>query len=116
MVEGTYKTLYQFWGRRLADALFRETDIIVNLASKEYSKAIAVYLTPGIRFITCVFGEYKDGKIIEKGTFAKMARGEMVRFMAERQAESPEIMKEFDRLGYHFVSEASDEKTYVFVK
>lgn len=116
VVEGTYKTLYQFWGRRLADALFRETDIIVNLASKEYSKAIAVYLTPGIRFITCVFGEYKDGKIIEKGTFAKMARGEMVRFMAERQAESPETMKEFDRLGYRFVSEASDEKTYVFVK
>ena len=114
--EGTYKTLYQFWGRRLADALFRETDIIVNLASKEYSKAIAAYLTPQIRFITCIFGEYKGGKIIEKGTFAKMARGEMVRFMAEQQAESPETMKEFDRLGYHFAPEASDEKTYVFVK
>ena len=45
-----------------------------------------------------------------------MARGEMVRFMAEQQAESPETMKEFDRLGYHFTPEASDEKTYVFVK
>lgn len=111
-----FKTLYQFWGRRLADALFRETDTIINLASKEYSKAVSSYLIPDIRFITCVFGEYKDGKIIEKGTFAKMARGEMVRFMAERRAESPEDMKKFDRLGYRFAPEESDEKTYVFVK
>jgi len=112
----SFKTLYQFWGRRLADALFRETDTIINLASKEYSKAVSSYLIPDIRFITCVFGEYKDGKIIEKGTFAKMARGEMVRFMAEQRAESPEEMKKFDRLGYRFVPEESDEKTYVFVK
>ena len=95
---------------------FRETDTIINLASKEYSKAVSSYLIPDIRFITCVFGEYKDGKIIEKGTFAKMARGEMVRFMAERRAESPEDMKKFDRLGYRFAPEESDEKTYVFVK
>lgn len=112
----SFKTLYQFWGRRLADALFRETDTIINLASKEYSKAVSSYLIPDIRFITCVFGEYKDGKIIEKGTFAKMARGEMVRFMAEKRAESPEEMKKFDRLGYRFAPEESDEKTYVFVK
>lgn len=112
----SFKTLYQFWGRRLADALFRETDTIINLASKEYSKAVSSYLIPDIRFITCVFGEYKDGKIIEKGTFAKMARGEMVRFMAEERAESPEEMKKFDRLGYRFAPEESDEKTYVFVK
>ena len=114
--EETFKTMYQFWGRRLADVLFQETDTIINLASKEYSKAVSTYLTPEIRFITCIFGEYKDGKIIEKGTFAKMARGEMVRFMAERQAESPEVMKEFGRLGYQFAPEESDEKTYVFVK
>lgn len=112
----SFKTLYQFWGRRLADALFRESDIIINLASKEYSKAVSSYLISDIRWITCVFGEYKDGKIIEKGTFAKMARGEMVRFMAEQRAESPEEMKKFDRLGYRFAPEASDEKTYVFVK
>lgn len=112
----SFKTLYQFWGRRLADALFRESDIIINLASKEYSKAVSSYLIPDIRWITCVFGEYKDGKIIEKGTFAKMARGEMVRFMAEQRAESPEEMKKFDRLGYRFAPEVSDEKTYVFVK
>ena len=111
-----HKNLYDFWGKRLAEKLFSETDTIINLASKEYSKCVSVYLTPEIRFITCVFGEYVNGKIVEKGTYAKMARGEMVRFLAERQAQSPEDMKMFDRLGYKYHAEASDEKTYVFIK
>lgn len=110
------KNLYEFWGSRLADALCKETDTIINLASKEYSRCVSAHLTPDIRFITCVFGEYKDGKIVEKGTFAKMARGEMVRFLAERQAQIPEIMKEFDRLGYRYAAEASGEETFVFIK
>ena len=104
------------WLWRLADVLFRETDTIISLVSKECSKVASSYLIPDVRFITCVFGEYKDGKIIEKRTFAKMARGEMVRFMAEQRAESPEEMKKFDRLGYRFASEESDEKTCVFIK
>lgn len=110
------KNLYEFWGRRLADVLFEETDTIINLASKEYSKCVSAYLRPDIRFITCVFGEYKEEKIVEKGTFAKMARGEMVRFLAERQAKNTDEIKEFDYLGYQFSKEASDEKTFVFIK
>lgn len=110
------KNLYEFWGRRLADVLFEETDTIINLASKEYSKCVSAYLTPDIRFITCVFGAYKEEKIVEKGTFAKMARGEMVRFLAERQVKEPDEIKEFDHLGYQFSKEASDEKTFVFIK
>ena len=111
-----HKNLYAFWGKRLAETLFKETDTIINLASKEYSKCISAHLTPEITFITCVFGEYVNGKIVEKGTYAKMARGEMVRFLAETKAQSPEAMKAFDRLGYHYDADASDAKTYVFVK
>ena len=74
------------------------------------------YLHPGIRFITCVFGEEKDGKIIEKGTMCKMARGEMVRYMAEHQITEPEDIRAFDRLDYTFDPERSDDSTYVFVK
>ena len=46
----------------------------------------------------------------------KMARGEMVRYMAEHQIENPEDIRTFDRLDYAFNSERSDEETYVFVK
>ena len=110
------KDLYAYWGKRLAEYLFAETDCIVNLASKEYSICISKYLPDHVRMITCVFGEEKDGKIIEKGTMCKMARGEMVRFMAEHQIEDVEAIKAFDRLDYHYSEERSDETTYVFIK
>ena len=49
-------------------------------------------------------------------TFAKMARGEMVRYLAEHQMEEPDGIKGFDRLGYHFSESLSMEKEYVFLK
>jgi len=110
------KDLYGYWNKMISDNLFSETDCIINLASKEYSICVSKYLRPGIRFITCVFGEEKDGKIIEKGTMCKMARGEMVRYMAENQIKRPEEIRDFDRLDYAFDSVRSDESTYVFVK
>ena len=45
-----------------------------------------------------------------------MARGEMVRFMAEHQVESPEELKGFDGLGYCYHGELSGETEYVFLK
>jgi len=110
------KDLYSYWNSSLADHLFTETDCILNLASKEYSLCISKYLKPGIRFITCVFGEEKDGKIIEKGTMCKMARGEMVRYMAENQIKQPEEIQCFSRLDYRYDPTRSGEDTYVFVK
>ena len=68
-----------------------------------------------MRFITCVFGEEKNGKVIEKGTMCKMARGEMVRYMAEKGIEDPEQIKAFDRLNYRFDKNRSDDKMFVFI-
>jgi len=110
------KDLYAYWGDRLALQLASETDCIVNLASKEYSLSVSKHLPANVRMITCVFGEEKDGKIIEKGTMCKMARGEMVRFMAEHRIEHVEEIRTFDRLGYRYAEDRSDENTYVFVK
>lgn len=109
------KDLYEYWGSSIADRILSETDTIINLASKEYSLCISKHLPKAARMITCVFGEKKDGKIIEKGTLCKMARGEMVRFMAEKQIEEPEEIKAFNRLEYEFSAEDSDENTYVFL-
>lgn len=110
------KDIYDFWGDCIAQALFAETDCIINLASKEYSVCISKFLPDSVRFVTCHFGEKKNGKIVEKATMCKMARGEMVRFMAEQNVLHPEELKNFDRLQFHFSPEDSDEKTYVFLK
>ena len=90
---GKVKNLYTYWGSLLADSLLAETECIVNLASKEYSLCVSKYLPKSVRFITCVFGEEKDGRIVEKGTMCKMARGEMVRYMAENQLADPEQLR-----------------------
>ena len=110
------KDLYAYWNRSLAEHIFAETDCIINLASKEYSLCISKYLRPDIRFITCIFGEEKDGKIIEKGTMCKMARGEMVRYLAKNQITEPEEIRCFDRLGYRFDSVRSSGSLYVFIR
>ena len=110
------KDLYEFWGDTLAAEVFGETDCVVNLASREYSQCLSRYVPSGARFITCVFGERKDGKIVEKGTMCKMARGEMVRYLAENRAEDPEQMRDFDRLQYRFSPADSDGHTYTFIR
>ena len=112
---GDAKDLYSYWGSHLASALLAETNCIINLASKEYSVCISKYLPENVRFITCVFGEEKDGKVIEKGTMCKMARGEMVRYMAENQISDPEDLKSFHRLNYCFDAERSSDNTFVFL-
>lgn len=110
------KNLYSYWGTKISDLLFSETDCIVNLASKEYSLCVSQYLPDGVRFITCVFGERKGSKIIEKGTMCKMARGEMVHFLADNQAETPADVQKFEELGYRFSPLDSSDTTFVFIK
>ena len=112
---GGAKDLYAYWGSAIAEKLYQETDCIINLASKEYSVCVSRYQKPGTRLITCVFGEEKNGKIVEKGTLCKMARGEMVRHLAETRAESPEALQSFSCLQYTFSPAHSDENTYVFL-
>ena len=111
-----YKNLYDFWGDSLYREVRDESGIIINLASKEYSRCLEKYLKPEDRFITCVFGEPEGGKIVQKGVYAKMARGEMVRFMAGIHAEAPEQMKAFNWSGYHFDPDRSSDTEFIFVR
>ena len=107
--------LYEFWGDSLSRALLQESNVIVNLASGEYSRAVKPHLPKTARFVTCIFGELAGGKVIEKGVYVKMARGEMVRFMAENDVQKPEDLRFFDRLGFVFQRELSSDNRMVFV-
>ena len=60
--------------------------------------------TPGCTRQACAFAA------------CKMARGEMVRYMAENQIEAPEQIKAFDRLKYRFDHTHSNNETYVFLR
>ncbi len=100
-------SLYDFWKDALAQAL--DDEIILNLASEEYAKCIRPYKPLiDVRFLDV------DGK--EKGVYVKMARGEMVRYMAENNIERVEDIRHFDRQNFAFCPERSNSRLYVFQK
>ncbi len=111
-----FKSLYDFWGSSVADILSKETDTIINLASKEYSKVVSDNIGNNINFITCSFAQIINGKPVEKGTLCKMARGEMVRYMAENNIKDYKNIKNFNRMNFSYSDALSDENTFVFIK
>ena len=111
-----HRDLYGFWGDGLGLQLGCETQLVVNLASKEYSRAVEPYLPASVTFLTCVFGEAKGEKVVEKGTLCKMARGQMVRWMAEHQITHADQLQTFSALGYRYAPDRSTSTRYVFLK
>ncbi|MCH5265691.1 MAG: peroxide stress protein YaaA [Lachnospiraceae bacterium] len=111
---GGHKNLYDLWGDRIYRSVRDEDGIIINLASKEYSKCIEKYLVKQDTYITITFCETSGDKLVTKGTYAKMARGEMVRYMAEMRVENPTGIKKFNRLGYVYRDDLSTDLEYVF--
>ncbi|MGV3185292.1 peroxide stress protein YaaA [Weissella paramesenteroides] len=108
------KNLYEFWGDKLYRAVHQQGPII-NLASKEYSQAITPYLKTNDQFIDVVFAHFIDGKLKIKATLAKIARGEMVRFIVENQLTTVKQLKNFQSKTYTFDVTLSTTKRLVFV-
>lgn len=107
--------LYRYWGDDLYREVSRDADVILNLASREYSRCVEAYSREFPPVITCVFGERKGEKVIQKATLAKMARGEMVRWLAECGCEDPETVKQFTGLNFRFHPELSGNRRFVFL-
>ena len=85
LAAGDAPDLYAFWGDRLYRTLADETDVIVNLASVEYAKAVLPHAkAAGMRaprIVTCLFGTIDaQGRLKQRATAAKAARGSMVRW------------------------------------
>ena len=110
------KNLYAFWGSRLADDLYRDDQLVLNLASKEYERAVTPYLTEHRRLVTCVFGELVSGRVKQKATLAKMARGEMVRYLAENDIHDLAGVKAFRVANYRYRPEYSTADQLTFTK
>lgn len=106
--------LYSFWGSLPAEQLFSNEDTVINLASEEYSRLIRPWVKAPRIMIDVIFAEEKNGKLRIVSTAAKMARGQMTRWLAEEQTDDPREMRRFD-YGYRFAAEQSDETHYYFI-
>ena len=66
--------------------------------------------------VTPLFLEEVDGSYVTKGVYAKMARGEMVRFLSENNVEDREGIKEFSVRGYRYDEALSSSNKMAFVR
>lgn len=106
------KDLYEYW-KDLPSSLI-EDDLLINLASEEYAKAILPYYSGSV--VSIRFMQNKNGKLRSASTLAKKARGTFLRWMAVNSMESLEQMKNFDLDGFHYEKDVSNESCFVFVK
>lgn len=106
--------LYKFWGSRIYDSL--DDHIIINLASKEYSKCITDYLTEDDQCIEIQFLRNIKGVLKQQATYAKMARGAMISYMAREKIENVEDLKKFNDLDFIFDEKLSNDYCFVFVQ
>lgn len=110
------KNLYKFWGDKLYKKLYSEDKVIINLASEEYAKAVRGFLDKDDIFIDIDFKIHKDGKLKTMATYAKMARGQMIKYIIENKINNPEDLKDFTFNGYKFDHNLSTNKKYVFIR
>jgi cytoplasmic iron level regulating protein YaaA (DUF328/UPF0246 family) len=115
---GDDKNLYEFWKPIIAKALNKELkkgELFVNLASNEYFSAVDVKAL-NVPVITPEFKDYKNGKLKIISFFAKKARGLMVRYIIDTNAETIEDLKGFNYEGYQFDANLSKGNHLVFTR
>ena len=115
---GRKNNLYQFWDTTITEALnneLEEGEPFINLASAEYFKAIKPKLLK-VPVITPVFKDFKNGEYKTIMTFAKLARGYMVRYIIDNDIDTVEGLKGFNNEGYAFDDNLSTDTELVFTR
>lgn len=115
---GKSKNLYEFWKTTITKSLNDELttdELFINLASNEYFDAVDVKKLK-VPVITPEFKDYKDGKLKIISFFAKKARGLMVRYIIDTNAETIDDLKGFDYEGYAFDANLSSGNKLVFTR
>lgn len=111
------KNLYEYWDKKIARAInkVKASELIINLASQEYFKAVDKKTLKG-KVITIHFKEHKNGAYKVIGFFAKQARGMMTNFAIKNKITNPEKLKTFNEDRYEFSDNLSTDMDWVFVR
>ena len=110
------KDLYDYWGADISNVLNDdESELIINLASNEYFKAIDKKLL-NAKILDIVFKEKKGDSYKVIGIYAKRARGLMVNFIIRNRLNNPEALQDFSDEGYRFDKDLSNDSTWVYLR
>lgn len=112
------RDLYQFWGERITRQLAADmeqdgSNVLVNLASQEYARAIDRDTLP-FPVVSPVFQDEKNGRYKIISFYAKKARGMMAAWMLREAPQSMEDLTAFNVAGYRYDASASTAETPVF--
>jgi hypothetical protein len=113
---GKTENLYKFWDDNVANTLNEELaddELFVNLASTEYFKVIPKNKLK-VPMITPIFKDFKNGQYKIVMTYAKKARGLMVRYIIDHNVKTIEELKGFNVDRYRFSEELSSGNDLVF--
>lgn len=114
------KNLYEFWGEKLTvtlneDLASADTEVLINLASNEYFKAVKPKLL-NADIITPQFKDLKNGQYKMISFFAKKARGIMARYIIDNRITDPDALKLFAESGYYYSEAESKGDQWVFLR
>lgn len=112
------KDLYAFWKDTVTPVLRKDlkasgSDVVVNLASNEYFKAVDTKAL-GARIVTPVFQDEKNGKYKIISFYAKKARGLMAAWILQNRVYDVDGLSRFNVAGYRFSAADSQGDTLVF--
>ncbi len=115
-----WDNLYQFWGDKITHALNEAlaasgSDLLLNLASHEYAKAVRKKMLRG-RLLDVQFKEEQAGQFRAVSFFAKRARGLMTRYLIRQRITNPAALQAFTAEGYRFNPVLSSEWQWVFTR
>ncbi len=110
--------LYDFWGDLITQQINQDlaqegSQILVNLASDEYYKAVKVAQIQA-KIVKPVFLDQKNGQYKVISFYAKKARGLMARYLIEQGIETIDELKQFNLEGYYFDENSSLQGELVF--
>lgn len=104
------KNLKKLWEDDF-NLFFKKGEIILNLASDEFS---SILYKENYRWIDFDFYENIRGEEKRHSMISKKARGNMVRFIIKKRIEKVEELKSFNLDGYVFNEEKSNSNYFVY--
>ena len=113
--------MYNFWKGRQTQSLIKEVkaddNLLINLASMDVQPAFEwKKIEESVRIITPEFKVWKNGKAETIVIYAKMARGQMSRYIIKNKISNPEELKSFTREGFQYKETLSSENNWVFLQ
>lgn len=115
---GEHSNLYKYWEDKIVKMLLKDLkaqgdNVILNLASNEYFKAVKrKSLTAQV--VNVDFKDLKNGEYKMISFFAKKARGLMSRYIIDHQINDIDSLKAFDSEGYYFDASNSTDDNLLF--